>query len=55
MATAQVHSNDPGLRSHFRITGLNLEEFAKEVSDLADENVAVKNRRLFLYHVNPTV
>lgn len=32
--------------------GLNLEEFAKEVSDLADGNVALKSRKLFLYSVS---
>lgn len=47
-----MHSNDPSLRSHFRISVLNMEEFAKEVSGLADGNVAVKSRRLFIYHVN---
>lgn len=29
-----------------------MEEFAKEKSDLADGNVAMKSRRLFLYCVN---
>lgn len=52
VTTAQVHSKDLGRRSRFRTKGLNLEEFAKEVSDLADGNVALKSRKLFLYSVN---